>query len=106
MKYNDLKKKWHEIKDRPKKGSGLAPEESPLCYSLLDKLLADTNTNLEDAVCSDPTDTSHVQENYHDKIAGGAATFLMTRRNTLMRKPTHQCLTNQCVNQHQGKNLW
>ena len=26
------------------------------------------NTNLEDAVCSDP---SYVQENYHDEITGG-----------------------------------
>ena len=34
------------------------------------------------------------------------ATFLMTKRKTLTRKPTQQSLTNQCVNHHQGKNLW
>ena len=59
-----------EITDRPKKGNGLAPKDSPLCYSLLGQFLSDTNLNLEDAVCPDPTDTSYVQENYHDEIAG------------------------------------
>ena len=46
-----------EITDRPKKGNGLAPKDSPLCYSLLGQFLSDTNLNLEDAVCPDPTDT-------------------------------------------------
>ena len=40
-------------------------------YSLLDQVLSDTNTNLEDAVCSNPTDTSYALENYHDEVAGG-----------------------------------
>ena len=56
--YNTLKKIWREMEDRPKNGSGLAPEESPLWHSLLDQVLSDTNTNLEEAVCSDPTNTS------------------------------------------------
>ena len=68
--YNLLKKKWREITDRSKKGNGLPPEDSPLCYSLFDQFLSDTNLNLEDAVCSDPTDTSYAQENYHDEIVG------------------------------------
>ena len=39
-------------------------------YSLLDSV-SDTNTNLEDAVCYDPTDTSYVKKNSHDEIVGG-----------------------------------
>ena len=50
MKYNAFNKKWREIKGRPKEGIGLTPEES----SLLDQVLSDANTNLKDAICSDP----------------------------------------------------
>ena len=38
-------------------------------YCLFDQILSDTNANLGDDVCSDPTDTSHVQESYHDETA-------------------------------------
>ena len=66
MKYNPLKNKCQEIKDRPKKGSGRAQKETSLLwYSLLHQALIGTNTNLEDAACSGPTDSSYVQENYH-----------------------------------------
>ena len=55
MKYNALKQKWREIKGRPKEDSGIAPEE---WLFLLDQVLSDMNTNLEDAVCFHPTNTS------------------------------------------------
>ena len=76
MEYITLNKKWREIKERPKKGSGLAQEESSLCYSLLDQVLSDTNANLEDAVSCDPTDISYLQENSHDVIPGGDCNIL------------------------------
>ena len=60
-----------KLKTNLKTDSGQAPEESPLWYSLFVKVLSDTNTNLEDAVCSDPTDTLYIQIIYHDEIAGG-----------------------------------
>ena len=60
IKYNFLKKKWREIKDRPRLGSGLAPQELPAWYSDLDLVLCDTNTGLEDVV-SDPAETSYGQ---------------------------------------------
>ena len=60
IKYNFLKKKWREIKDRPRLGSGLAPQEFPAWYSDLDLVLGDTNTGLEDVV-SDPAETSYAQ---------------------------------------------
>ena len=71
MKYNVLKKKWHDIKGSLRKANGLAPEESSLWYSLLGQVLSDTNANLEEAVYFDLTNTSYVQENYCDEIAGG-----------------------------------
>ena len=60
IKYNFLKKKWREIKDRPRLGSGLAPQELPAWYSDLDLVLCDTSTGLEDVV-SDPAETSYGQ---------------------------------------------
>ena len=59
--YNALKK-WRGIKDIPETCSGIAPEELALFYFLLDQVLNDTNTSLEDAVCFPPTNTSHVPE--------------------------------------------
>ena len=63
IKYNALKKKWRDVKDRPKKGSGLAPTKTPDWYDNLDAVLGDTNSNL-DEVISDPLDTSYARENY------------------------------------------
>ena len=62
MKYNALKKKWHEIKDRPKEG---CVQEIRHMYKkiIIMRLLV-------------------------------IATILMTRKKTLMRKPTHLCLAN------------
>ena len=60
IKYNFLKKKWREIKDRPRLGLGLAPQELPAWYSDLDLVLGDTNTGLEDVV-SEPAETSYGQ---------------------------------------------
>ena len=60
IKYNFLQKKWREIKDRPRLGSGLAPQELPAWYSDLDLVLCDTNTGLEDVV-SEPAETSYGQ---------------------------------------------
>lgn len=39
IKYNALKKKLRELKDRPKKGSGLEPEQHPDWYLALDGVL-------------------------------------------------------------------
>ena len=61
IKYNFLKKKWHEIKDRPRLGSGLAPQELPAWYSDLYLVLGDTNIGLEDVV-SEPAETSYGQD--------------------------------------------
>ena len=60
-KYNSLKKKWREIRDRPRTKSGVSPKDVPDWYANLDKVLGDTNTNLENVI-SDPSETSFVQE--------------------------------------------
>ena len=61
IKYNFLKKKWRGIKDHPRSGSGLAPQDLPAWYSDLDLVLYDTNTGLEDVV-SEPVETSYGQD--------------------------------------------
>ena len=66
VKYNALKKKWRDIKDRPMKGSGLAPEKHPDWYENLNAVLGDTNSNLEEVV-SNPLDTSYAKEHYENE---------------------------------------
>ena len=78
------------IKKLRKESSGLDPEKSPLWYSLLDQVLRDMNTNLEDAVCSDPL---YVQEYYHDD-----SNIFGNEEEDTDKKPMHWCLTNQSVN--------
>ena len=46
------------MKDCPRKGSDLAHEELPPWYYILENILGDTNTKLEDAV-SNPYDKSY-----------------------------------------------
>ena len=60
-KYNAIKRKWCEIKDRPRKGSGLAPISNPEWYEKIDSILGDINTELNELV-STSLDTSCNQE--------------------------------------------
>ena len=57
-KYEPL---WREIKDRPRKGSGLAPKSNPEWYKKIDSILGDTSTDLNELV-STSLDTSYSQE--------------------------------------------
>lgn len=54
-----MKKEWRELKDRPRKGSGLEPEKQPHQYLVLNGLLEDYNTNL--GVISAPFETPYVK---------------------------------------------
>ena len=60
-KYNAIKRKWHEIKDRPQKDSGLAPKSNLEWYEKIDPILGYTNTDLNELV-STSLDTSYSQE--------------------------------------------
>ena len=66
IKYNFLKKKLHEIRDQPRLGSGLAPQELPAWYSNRDLVLGNTNTGLDDIV-SEPAETSYSQDVLENK---------------------------------------
>ena len=61
VKYNDVKRKWSEIKGRPRKSSGLAPKSNPEWYEKIDSFLGDTNTDLNELI-STSLDTSYSQE--------------------------------------------
>ena len=60
-KYNAIKRKWREIKDRPRKGSGQAPKSNPGWYEKNDSIFGDTNTDLNEQV-STSLDTSYSRE--------------------------------------------
>ena len=60
-KYNAIKRKWREIKDRPWNGSSLAPKSNSEWYEKIDSILGDTNTDLKELV-STSLDTSYSQE--------------------------------------------
>ena len=45
-KYNAIKRKCREIKDRPRKGSGLARKCNPEWYEKIGFILGDTNTKM------------------------------------------------------------
>ena len=60
-KYNAIKRKWCEIKDRPRKGNGLAPKSKSDWHKKIDSSLGNTNTNLKELV-STSLDTSCSQE--------------------------------------------
>ena len=60
-KYNTIKQKWREIKERSRKGSDLAPKSNPAWYEKIDCILVDTNTDLNKLV-STSLDTSYSQE--------------------------------------------
>ena len=60
-KYNTIKQKWCEIKDRSRKGSDLAPKSNPEWYKKIDSILVDTNTELNELV-STSLDTSYSHE--------------------------------------------
>ena len=60
-KYNAIKRKWREIKNLPREGSGLAPERNPEWYEKIDSILRDTNTDQNELV-STSLDTSYSQE--------------------------------------------
>ena len=64
-KYNAIKRKWREIKDRPQKDSGLAPKNNKECYEKIDSVLGDTNTNLNEVV-STSLDASYSQQVIHN----------------------------------------
>ena len=66
VKYNALKNKWRDIKDRPMKGSGLAPEKHPDWYENLNAVLGDTNSILEEVV-SNPFYTRYALEGYENE---------------------------------------
>ena len=61
LKQNAIKRKWRKIKDRPRKGSGLAPKSNPEWYQKTDSILDDINTDLSEIV-STSLDTSYSQE--------------------------------------------
>ena len=42
-KYTAIKRKWREIKDRQRKGSGLTPKSNPEWYEKIDSIVGDTN---------------------------------------------------------------
>ena len=90
--YNALKKNW-------KSSRGIA-----FVLFLLDQVLSDTNISLEDAVCFLPTNTSDLPENYHDEIASDYCDIFDEEEEDA-DEATHQCLTDQCMNQHQEKAL-
>ena len=46
-KYNAIKRKWREIRDRTRKDSGLAPKSTPELYEKIDSILGDHNPDLE-----------------------------------------------------------
>ena len=60
-KYNTIKREWCEIKDRARKGSGLAPKGNPEWYEKLDSILDDTTAALNELV-STSLGTSYSQE--------------------------------------------
>ena len=60
-KYNAIKRKCREIKDRPRRGSGLARKCNPEWYEKIGFILGDTNTDLNKLV-STSLDTSCSQE--------------------------------------------
>ena len=60
-KYHVLKRKWREIKDRPRKGSGLAPKSNLEWHEKIDYILGDINTDLNELV-STSLDTPYSQE--------------------------------------------
>ena len=60
-KYNAIKQKWCQIKDQPRKGSGLAPKSNQEWFENMDSILGDTNTDLNELV-STSLDTSYSQE--------------------------------------------
>ena len=60
-KYNTIKREWWEIKDRERKGSGLAPKGNPEWYEKLDSILDDTTAALNELV-STSLGTSYSQE--------------------------------------------
>ena len=88
----------------PRRKNGRAPEELLLFYSLFHQVLSDANTSLEDAVCFLPTNTSDLPENYHDEIASDYCDIFDEEEEDA-DEATHQCLTDQCMNQHQEKAL-
>ena len=59
-KYNAIKQKWREIKDRQRKGSGLAPKSNSEWYEKIVSVLGDTNTDLNELV-STSWDTQYSQ---------------------------------------------
>ena len=61
LKQNAIKRKWRKIKDRPRKGNGLAPKSNPEWYQKTDSILDDINTDLSEIV-STSLDTSYSQE--------------------------------------------
>ena len=114
IKYNFLKKKWREIKDRPRLGSGLAPQELPAWYSDLDLVLGDTNTGLEDVV-SEPVETSYGQdvlenenenestdEELHEEVLNDNSELTQTQESIITKK--NSCETTPKKKSHKIAN--
>ena len=83
IKYNASKKKRREMKNCPRKGSGLDPEELPPWYYTLESVLGDTNTKLE-----------HVISNPHD-MWYGQLYFDSGEETSLSRKNMYQTITRK-----------
>ena len=60
-KYNAIKRKWREIKERTRNSSGLAPKSIPEWYEKIHSTLGDTNTDLN-VLVPKPLDTSYSHE--------------------------------------------
>ena len=63
-KYNAIKRKWDEIKDRPRKGSGLAPKSNSEWYEKIVSTSLDTSYSQE--VIQNDNEDESVQDNADD----------------------------------------
>lgn len=74
-------------------------------YYLLDQVLSDTNTNLNDVSCPDPAYASYVQENYYDETADGDCNIFDDKEKET-DKEINTPVPDKRVRESCGRNVW